>query len=81
MNVAVLSTDVGSQASLVASRALLPRQPFAFISEAVKVTQDIMSSEDLRMDIIAEQQEKIKALKQFPDARGWTRELYEGWKA
>ncbi|MBX7445430.1 MULTISPECIES: glycosyltransferase [unclassified Arthrobacter] len=80
MNVAVLSTDVGSQASLVASQALLPRQPFAFIKEAVARTRALMSSEALRMDIVAEQQKKIMALKQFPDARGWTKGLYEGWK-
>jgi glycosyltransferase involved in cell wall biosynthesis len=81
MNVAVLSTDVGSQASLVSSKALLPRQPFAFITEAVKLTQAVMSSEALRREIIAEQQEKIKSLKELPDARGWTKALYEGWKA
>lgn len=81
MNVAVLSTDVGSQASLVAGQALLPRQPFAFIKEAVARTLAVMSSEALRMQIVAEQQEKIIALKQSPDARGWTKALYEGWKA
>ena len=81
MNVAVLSTDVGSQASLVAAKALLPRQPFAFVAEAVKLTQAVMSSEALRKEIIAEQQEKITALKELPDARGWTKALYEGWKS
>lgn len=81
MNVAVLSTDVGSQASLVSGKALLPRQPLAFITEAVKLTQAVMSSEALRKQIIAEQQEKITALKELPDARGWTKALYEGWKA
>lgn len=81
MNVAVLSTDVGSQASLVSGKALLPRQPFAFVAEAVRLTQAVMSSEVLRKEIIAEQQEKITALKELPDARGWTKALYEGWKA
>jgi glycosyltransferase involved in cell wall biosynthesis len=81
MNVAVLSSDVGSQASLVAGQALLPRQPFAFIKEAVTLTQAVMCSEALRREIISEQQEKINALKQLPDARGWTKVLYEGWKA
>lgn len=81
MNVAVLSTDVGSQASLVSGKALLPRQPLAFITEAVKLTQAVMSSEALRKEIIGEQQEKITALKELPDARGWTKALYEGWKA
>lgn len=79
-NVAVLSTDVGSQASLVSGKALVPRQPFAFVSAAVKLTKDIMASEELRKEIIAEQGEKITALKELPDARAWTKALYEGWK-
>lgn len=80
-NVAVLSTDVGSQASLVSGKALLPRQPFAFVPEAVRLTRAVMESEALRQEIIAEQQEKITALRELPDARGWTKALYEGWKA
>lgn len=79
-DVAVLSTDVGSQASLVSGKALLPRQPFAFIGAAVKLTKDVMSSEALRQEIIAEQGQKITALKELPEARAWTKALYEGWK-
>ncbi|MBE4719485.1 glycosyltransferase [Pseudarthrobacter sp. AB1] len=79
-NVAVLSTDVGSQASLVAGRALVPRQPLAFIREAVMCTKAIMESEELREQIVEEQRQKIAALKELPEAREWTKELYEGWK-
>lgn len=81
MDVAVLSTDVGSQASLVSGKALLPRQPFAFVRDAVKLTKEIMASESLRQEILADQQEKITALKGLPEARAWTKALYEGWKA
>jgi glycosyltransferase involved in cell wall biosynthesis len=80
-DVAVLSTDVGSQASLVSARALVPRQPLAFIKAAVERTKAIMSSEELREQIVDEQRQKIAALKELPDARTWTTELYEGWKA
>ncbi|MBO1266850.1 glycosyltransferase [Arthrobacter cavernae] len=80
-NVAVLSTDVGSQASLVSAKALVPRQPFAFIKHAVELTKDIMASEELRTRILDEQREKIIALKELPEARAWTKTLYEGWKA
>jgi glycosyltransferase involved in cell wall biosynthesis len=80
-HVAVLSTDVGSQASLVSARALVPRQPLAFIKEAVERTKAIMASEELREQIVEEQRQKIAALKELPDARTWTTELYEGWKA
>jgi glycosyltransferase involved in cell wall biosynthesis len=80
-DVAVLSTDVGSQASLVASRALVPRQPFAFIKHAVELTKEIMASEELHSQILAEQREKIAALEELPEARAWTKSLYEGWKA
>ncbi len=79
-NVAVLSTDVGSQASLVAGKALVPRQPLAFIREAVERTKAIMVSEELREQIVEEQRQKIAALKELPEAREWTKELYEGWK-
>jgi glycosyltransferase involved in cell wall biosynthesis len=80
-DVAVLSTDVGSQASLVSGRALVSRQPLAFIREAVERTKAIMASEDLRKQIVEEQRHKIAALKELPEARQWTKELYEGWKA
>jgi glycosyltransferase involved in cell wall biosynthesis len=79
--VAVLSADVGSQASLVSAQALVPRQPLAFIKAAVERTKAIMTSEGLREQIIEEQRQKIAALKELPDARTWTTELYEGWKA
>ncbi|WP_082049729.1 glycosyltransferase [Arthrobacter sp. SPG23] len=80
-DVAVLSTDVGSQASLVSAKALVPRQPLAFIREAVERTKAIMASEELREEIVEEQRQKIAALKELPEARKWTTELYEGWKA
>ncbi|WP_426225442.1 glycosyltransferase [Pseudarthrobacter sp. DSP2-3-2b1] len=80
-DVAVLSTDVGSQASLVSARALVPRQPLAFIKAAVQRTKAIMASEELREQIVEEQRKKIAALKELPDARTWTAELYKGWKA
>jgi len=80
-DVAVLSTDVGSQASLVSDKVLVPRQPLAFIKEAVERTKAIMASEELREQIVEEQRQKIAALKELPEAREWTTELYEGWKA
>jgi hypothetical protein len=80
-NVAVLSTDVGSQASLVSSKGLVPRQPLAFIREAVDRTMAIMASDELRKQILEDQREKIIALKELPEAGDWTTELYEGWKA
>lgn len=79
-NVAVLSTDVGSQASLVSNKALVPRQPLAFIKEAVNRTKEIIGSQELREQIVEEQRQKIAALRELPEAREWTAKLYEGWK-
>lgn len=79
--VAVLSTDVGSQASLVSGRALVSRQTFAFLKEAVNRTKAIVASNELREQIVEEQRQKIAALKELPEAREWTAKLYEGWKA
>lgn len=80
-DVAVLSTDVGSQASLVSNRALVPRQPLPFIKAAVDRTKQIIASDELRKQIIEEQRQKIAAIKELPEAREWTEKLYEGWKA
>ncbi|WP_183044401.1 glycosyltransferase [Pseudarthrobacter phenanthrenivorans] len=80
-DVAVLSTDVGSQASLVSGEALVPRQTLTFLKEAVERTKAIIASEDLRNRIVEEQRQKIAALRELPEARDWTAKLYEGWKA
>jgi len=78
-NVAVLSTDVGSQASIVAREALVSRRPLEFVGEAVSKTLAIMESEDLRQRIIGEQREKITALRALPEAHAWLESVYEGW--
>lgn len=80
-DVAVLSADVGSQASLVSAKALVPRQPLSFIREAVDRTKAIVASDELHAEIVREQREKIAALKELPEARTWTAQLYKGWKA
>jgi hypothetical protein len=59
----------------------VPRQPLAFLKEAVSLTKEIMESDELREEIVQEQREKIESLKELPEARLWTKKLYEGWKA
>ena len=75
----VVSTDVGSQASLVATDLLCPRHPYPFLHAAATSIATMMTSPDQRKKWLDEQIVKAAAFAKLPDARSWTRELYQGW--
>lgn len=77
--VPVVSTDVGSQASLVADELLCPRHPYPFIRTAAERITTMMTSPERRASWLREQQDKSAAFAGLPDARSWTRDLYQGW--
>ncbi|SHE68744.1 Glycosyltransferase involved in cell wall bisynthesis [Streptoalloteichus hindustanus] len=77
--VPVVSTDVGSQASLIADDLLCPRHPFPFVRLAAERLRTMMTSPDQRKTWLDEQAVKAEAFAKLPDARTWTRDLYEGW--
>jgi glycosyltransferase involved in cell wall biosynthesis len=77
--VPVVSTDVGSQASLVATDLLCPRHPYPFLHAAATSIATMMTSPDQRKKWLDEQIVKAAAFAKLPDARSWTRELYQGW--
>jgi hypothetical protein len=77
--VPVVSTDVGSQASLIATDLLCPRHPYPFLHAATTSVVAMMTSADLRKKWLDEQVVKAAAFARLPDARSWTRELYQGW--
>lgn len=77
--VPVLSTDVGSQASLVADGLLCPRHPYPFIRTATQRVRAIAESADQRKVWLDEQAAKAAAFARLPDARTWARDLYRGW--
>jgi glycosyltransferase involved in cell wall biosynthesis len=77
--VPVISTDVGSQASVVADGLLCPRHPYPFIRHAAGCIATMISSPEKASDWLDEQKRKAAAFAKLPDARSWTRDLYEGW--
>jgi glycosyltransferase involved in cell wall biosynthesis len=77
--VPVVSTDVGAQASLVADGLLCPRHPYPFLQTAAARIETMAASADARKSWLDEQVSKAGAFAKLPDARSWTRELYQGW--
>jgi glycosyltransferase involved in cell wall biosynthesis len=77
--VPVLSTDVGSQVSLIADGLLCPRHPYRFLDAATTKIVAMMTSPDQRKRWLDEQVVKATAFAKLPLARPWVRELYQGW--
>lgn len=77
--VPVVSSDVGSQASLIADGLLCPRHPYPFIRTAADRIATMMTSPQQREAWLAEQRDKSVAFAALPDARSWIRDLYQGW--
>ncbi|EWC61758.1 Glycosyltransferase [Actinokineospora spheciospongiae] len=77
----VVSTDVGSQASLIADGLLCPRHPYPFIRTAAARIGTMMDSPEQRERWLVEQRRKSAAFAALPDARSWVRDLYRGWNS
>ncbi|MGQ0775908.1 MAG: glycosyltransferase [Pseudonocardiales bacterium] len=77
--VPVVSTDVGSQSSLIADGLLCPRHPYRFLDAATTKIVTIMTSPNQRKSWLEEQTAKATAFARLPHARPWVRELYQGW--
>lgn len=77
--VPIVSTDVGSQASVIADGLLCPRHPHRFLDAAHTRIITMMVSPDQRKRWLEEQVVKAAAFAKLPLARPWVRELYEGW--
>jgi glycosyltransferase involved in cell wall biosynthesis len=78
--VPVISTDVGSQASLVADDLLCPRHPYAFLAVVTQRVLEMVESDGRRKTWLDEQAAKAMRFAELPRAREWTRKLYEGWR-
>lgn len=77
--VAVISTDVGSQASIVADGLLCPRHPYPFLRAARERVLNMAQSDEQRKVWFEEQLAKADRFAKLRGAEAWTRELYEGW--
>jgi glycosyltransferase involved in cell wall biosynthesis len=77
----VVSTDVGSQRSVVVDDLLVPRHPLAFLSVARERVVTAVSDRARRDEWLAEQRRKVTAFADLPHAREWTHDLYREWNA
>ena len=77
--VPVISTDVGSQASVVADELLCPRHTYPFVRAAAEKVRTMMSSPGQRKRWFEDQAAKTEAFAKLPRAGSWARELYRGW--
>ncbi|TFV76118.1 glycosyltransferase [Blastococcus sp. CT_GayMR19] len=78
-NVLVLSSDVGSQASVVAEELLCPRPPLAFLRAAEERLARLAEDPALAARLASKQHTRMQAFAALPRARDWTRSLYERW--
>jgi glycosyltransferase involved in cell wall biosynthesis len=77
--VPVVSSDVGSQASIIADDLLCPRHTFPFVGSAAAKVRTMMSSPAQRKRWFEDQAAKTEAFAKLPLAESWARELYQGW--
>lgn len=77
--VLVVSSDVGSQASVVPTELLLPRAPLPFLRAAEDTVISLCEDPDRAARLLLEQRAKVDAFAALPRARDWTRSLYERW--
>lgn len=77
----VVSTDVGSQRSVVVEDLLAPRHPLAFLSAAREAVVTAVTDRARREEWLAEQRRKVTAFAGLPHAREWTHDLYREWNA
>lgn len=75
----VVSSDVGSQASVVVPELLMPRAPLPFLQAAEKTITSLLDDPDRTASLLARQHERVAAFAALPRARDWTRDLYERW--
>jgi len=79
--VPVLSADVGSQSSVVASAALVPAPARAFLREATRVIRELAGSEDARRAVWEDERRRVEKLSTHEDATTWMREVIARWAA
>jgi glycosyltransferase involved in cell wall biosynthesis len=77
----VISTDVGSQRSVVVDDLLCPRHPIPFLRSAQKLVVRAVTDAAARERWLDQQHRKVTAFAQLPHARDWTRDLYRKWNS
>ena len=78
--VPVLSTDVGSQRTIVQDEALFPRPARQFIPGAANLIARLESDELLRERLWAAQQQRVVEFSALPTAHQWMKECFASWQ-
>lgn len=78
--VPVLSTDVGSQRTIVQDELLFPRPAKEFIAGAAHLIARLDIDEPLRERLWAAQQERVVEFSALPTAHQWMKEYFASWQ-
>lgn len=77
--VPVLSSDVGSQSTLVVPEVLAPRAPHSFIPFAVDALRNLAASEQLRSTVWEGEMALVRDFSTLVDAETWTKGVLAQW--
>lgn len=77
----VISTDVGSQRTIVQGEALLPRPARRFIGGAAALIERLAENEELRERLWASQRAEVTDFSALPSAHHFMKELFASWQA
>lgn len=77
--VPVISSDVGSQKTVIAKSALLPRMTSSFVKASVKELFNIMENDSYRSLLLKEEVEKLRNFAKLESAETLFTKLFEEW--
>lgn len=76
----VISTNVGSQYTLIPRRALMPRNSPAFVRAAAHAAEAMRGNEAARRHLWAEEEQRVRKFGSRPSATARFQEILAGWK-
>ncbi len=77
--VPVLSTDVGSQRTLIPNDLLVPREPAGFTKEAAAAIRRLAGDENARADAWRREFERAQAFSKLESANSWAEGVFHQW--
>ncbi|TFC56440.1 MULTISPECIES: glycosyltransferase [unclassified Cryobacterium] len=77
--VPVISTDVGSQRTVIVPDALVSRDPGLFLTEASEIVTRMAGSEDYRTDVWRREVALAQEFTEYESAHDWAGKLFELW--
>ena len=77
----VLSTDVGSQRTIVRGAALFPRPAREFVRGSAALIEQLAHDDELRRELWEQQRELVAEFSELPTAHEFMKELFASWQA